>query len=94
MEKIITVIPKAKHLAIYYHRQDKHVGTYNLESTENTIISAALDIAAYCLIRIKMSSSNLYDMHKYETIMNQYFRESNTKDKTIISQKNSLKKKL
>ena len=41
-----------------------------------------------------MTSSSLYDIHKYETIMDQYFSENVTKDKNIISQKNQLKRRL
>ena len=73
METVITVIPKAKHLTIYHHSHENIVGQIHLENTENVIISAALDIIAYCAIRIKMVSSTLSDIHKYELLMEQYF---------------------
>jgi len=44
------------------------VGQIPLFSEETNILAVAMDLLTYCLMRLKMASSNLYEINKYERI--------------------------
>lgn len=69
LEKIISIVPKAKFLLINYHKHEGVTGKVSLFGDENKILSTALDILTYCVIRIRMLSPALYSAYKYEVLV-------------------------
>lgn len=58
-----------KFLLINYHKHEGIVGKVNLFADENKILSTALDILTYCLMRVKMNSPSLYAAYRYEYLV-------------------------
>lgn len=95
LERIISVIPKAKYLLINYHKHEGIINKVNLFGDENKILSTAQDILAYCMIRVRMLSPSLYAAFRYEFLSTQHVRvKVPTKDQEIIENVRRLKKKL
>lgn len=66
---MISIIPKAKYLLINYHRHEGIIGKVSLFGDERKILTAAQDILAYCMLRIKMTSPTLYGAYRYENLV-------------------------
>ena len=66
LEKVVTILPKQKYLLLYYHKQENLITQLPIFGEEKLMFALAMDILSYCSLRIKMSSSNLYEIYNVE----------------------------